>query len=56
MNLPIDVTEAVLARFRRIAFFEAVDMLGHAAEPPMLRFRASATLGFPAHEIALVNW
>jgi type VI secretion system protein ImpH len=56
VNLPIDVTEAVLARFRRIAFFEAVDMLGHAAEPPMLRFRASATLGFPAHEIALVNW
>jgi len=56
VNSPIDVTEAVLARFRRIAFFEAVDMLGHSAEPPMLRFRAAATLGFPAHDIASVHW
>jgi type VI secretion system protein ImpH len=56
VNLPIDVAEAVLARFRRIAFFEAVDMLGHSAEPPILRFRAAATLGFPAHEIASVQW
>jgi adenosine deaminase len=31
-------------------------MLGHSAEPPILRFRAAATLGFPAHEIASVQW
>lgn len=56
MSPRLDMTEAVAARFRRLGFFEAVDMLGQSTAPPVLRFRASATLGFAAHDIASAGW
>jgi hypothetical protein len=48
------VSETVEADFRRLGFFEAVAVLGQGGMK--LRFRAAASLGFPAHEIAAAGW
>ena len=42
MSPRLDMTEAVAARFRRLGFFEAVDMLGQSTAPPVLRFARSS--------------
>ena len=48
------MSETVEAEFRRLGFFEAVAVLGQGGLK--LRFRAAASLAFPAHEIAAAGW